>query len=195
MSAPSGGTGPSFGGKSGENIVLTHEVPVLAIRLGIDPAAAASRDDTFTLTSSDGKYKKTLTVKDDRVDGDEFVDLVFDNLKMSQQYTLEVNPGAQGQPYKVFENLPYQELMEYYSILEEDDGLEGPLPPEQPAGGSGSGQSGGGTGASAGGDAAPQTLQADDSKLEEIEPTDPEETSSGETGEEAEPGVVHNTKW
>lgn len=196
MSSPSGGTGPAFGGKSGENVILTHEIPAVAIRLAIDPASAASRDDTFTLSSSDGKYKKTLTVKDDKVDGDEFVDIVFDNLKTSQQYTLEVNPGAQGQPYKVFENLSYQELMEYYSMLEEDDGLEGVLPPEQPAGGSsGGGQAGGGTGASSGGDATPQTVQMDDAKLEEIQPTDPEEMASGGTDEEAEPDVIRNTKW
>ena len=195
MSSPSAGGAPSFGGKSGENVVLTHEIPVLAIRLGIDPASAQSRDDTFTLSSSDGKYKKTLTVKDDRVDGDEFVDIVFDNLKTTQQYTLEVNPGAQGQPYKVFENLSYEELMEYYSILEEDDGLEGPLPPEQTAGGSsGGGQTGGG--ATSGGDAKAQSLQADEAKLDEIEPTDPEEMATGGSGEEEEEqGVVRNTKW
>jgi hypothetical protein len=113
-----------YGAKSGAAANLTHLVPMLHIRLPIDPADASSKDDKFTLSSSDGKYKKEMTVKDDRLDGDQYVDLVFENLKTSASYTLEINPGAQGSPYKLFENVPFQELVEYYSVPGEGDELE-----------------------------------------------------------------------
>jgi hypothetical protein len=108
---------------SGQPSRLIHRMPELRVRLAIDPAAATSADDTFTLTSDDGSFKKVLTVRDDAVPGDEFTDLIFANLKTTLKYTLEVNPGKEGAPYKVFENVPFQELVEYYSLLEPDDEL------------------------------------------------------------------------
>jgi hypothetical protein len=102
---------------------VIHAVPILYLRIAIDPSLPDSQDDKFTLKSSDGKYNKILTVKDDRLEGDECIDLVFDNLKVSQKYTLEVDPGAEGSPYKLFEDVPYQELIDYYSLLEEGDSL------------------------------------------------------------------------
>ena len=65
-----------------------------------------------------------LTVKEDKLDGDEFVDLVYENLKISQAYTLEIDPGAQGEKYNLFEEVPYPELIDFYSELEPGDGLE-----------------------------------------------------------------------
>ena len=114
----------SFSFKTGELSVLTHISPVLHIRLGINPERAESKDDKFRLYSSDGKYDEVLTVKDDKVDGDEFVDLVYENLKVSQAYTLEIDPGAQGDKYNLFEEVPYQELIDFYSELEPGDELE-----------------------------------------------------------------------
>jgi len=113
-----------FTSKSGAEARLVHRTPALHIRIPIDPAEAASQDDTFTLKSSDGSYQVRQTVKDDKVPGDAYVDLIFENLKVSLKYTLEVNPGAQGSPYKVFEDVPFQELVDYYSILEPGDELE-----------------------------------------------------------------------
>lgn len=120
-----------FEAKSGERARLVHKIPVLHIRIPIDPAEASSQDDTFTLKSNDGKYQVQQTIKDDKVDGDAYVDLVFENLKESLTYTLEVNPGAQGSPYKVFEDVPYQELVDYYSLLEPGDELEPAAPAQQ----------------------------------------------------------------
>jgi hypothetical protein len=115
-----------FTSKSGEEARLVHGVPVLHVRIPIDPAEAASQDDTFTLKSTDGKYQVQQTIKDDKVPGDAYVDLIFENLKASLKYTLEVNPGAQGSPYKIFEDVPYQDLVDYYSLLEPGDDLEPP---------------------------------------------------------------------
>jgi len=114
----------TFDIKTGEVSRLVHYTPILHVRIPIDPKLAESKDDKFKLTSGDGKYEKVLTVKDDKVDGDDFIDLVYDGLKVSQKYTLEVDPGAEGSPYKLFEDVPYQELVDYYSILEEGDELE-----------------------------------------------------------------------
>ncbi len=110
--------------KSGKLTELVHPLPELYLRLPIDPSDAASKDDKFKLTSTDGKYEKTLTVKDDQVPGDKYLDLVFRNLKMSQNYTLEIDPGKEGKPYKIFENVPFKDLIDYYSMLEKGDTIE-----------------------------------------------------------------------
>jgi len=111
--------------KSGEKNNLEIILPELYIRIPINPNLAESLDDKFKLTSADGKYKQDFTIKDDKLDGDDFVDLCFQNLKYSQKYTLEIDPGAEGSPYKVFEDLNYQNILDYYSELEEEDDLEG----------------------------------------------------------------------
>jgi hypothetical protein len=119
---------------SGEPYRLIHRIPTLQIRLAIDPADATSADDKFTLKSTDGTYQKVMTVKDDSIPGDEFTDLVFENLKTTLNYTLEVDPGKEGSPYKVFENVPFQDLVEYYALVEPEDDLEEksqPLPQAQ----------------------------------------------------------------
>jgi len=110
--------------KSGVRAPLVYTTPTLHIRLPIDPEEAASKDDRFTLTSADGTYEKVLTVRDDAVEGDAFVDLVFDNLRQSAAYTLEVDPGAEGTPYALFEEVPYGELVEHYALLQPGDRLE-----------------------------------------------------------------------
>lgn len=111
--------------KSGVKNDLKIILPELYIRIPINPNLAESLDDKFKLTSADGKYKQVFTVKDDKINGDDFVDLCFQNLKYSQKYTLEIDPGAEGSPYNVFEDLTFQEILDYYSELEEDDDLEG----------------------------------------------------------------------
>ncbi len=110
-------------GKSGQQLSVVHRMPVLHVRLGISPADPNHKDDKFTLSSASGEYKKTLTVKDDTVPADEFIDLIFDHLKHSDIYTLEITTG--GTTEKLFENVPYQELIEHYSEVEGLDGLEG----------------------------------------------------------------------
>ena len=78
----------------------------LAIQLDINPDEAASKDDKFTLYSTDEAktYSQEKTIKDDKVDGDEYVDLKFTDLKPDLSYSLEVDPGEDGEPYYVFED-------------------------------------------------------------------------------------------
>ncbi len=164
-----------FGSKSGEKTELVHQVPMLHVRIPIDPADAANHDATFKLTSADGSYQKQLTIKDDKVPGDAYVDLIFENLKVSLKYTLEINPGAQGSPYKVFENVPYQELVDYYSLLEPGDELE-PAQAQQQSqsqgGASTNWDSEGGSAASYGGDPEDTDTAMEDILMAETPVTD-----------------------
>lgn len=121
---PEDNTGHDFSLKSGKKSILLHYTPVLHIRLPINPYLAQSKDDKFRLYSSDGKYERTLTIKDDKVDGDAFVDLIFSGLKVGLKYTLEIDPGAEGEKYNIFEDVPYQEIIDYYAMLEPGDDLE-----------------------------------------------------------------------
>lgn len=103
----------------GENVI---ESPVLEmpqtpqasiiIRLPIDPNSEEAQDDTFRLYSTDKEktYDQMLTVKDDKVDGDEFLDLEFTGLNTMLRYTLEIDPGSRGKSYFGFEDKAYREL-------------------------------------------------------------------------------------
>jgi hypothetical protein len=88
------------------------ESNTLKIRLDIDPDDEASQDDTFRLYSSDkpGAYDKTLTVKADKTPGDGYLDLEFTGLDESSSYSLEINPGKEGDVYLLFKNVPYKDL-------------------------------------------------------------------------------------
>jgi hypothetical protein len=84
---------------------------VLHVRLEIDPRQAEARDDVFRLIGDDGAYTQTKTIRDDQIPGDDYVDLKFDSLIRGLRYSLEVNPGAEGEPYLAFENLSWGQLL------------------------------------------------------------------------------------
>ncbi|MBP1730038.1 MAG: hypothetical protein H6Q55_467 [Deltaproteobacteria bacterium] len=179
----------SFQGKSGIQLPVVHQVPALYVRLGIDPSDSKHKKDKFVLTSASGKYNKTLTVTDDSVPGDGFLDLVFSQLRQSDKYTLEYHPGDGGGPQKLFENIPFQELLEHYSFVEEDDGLEG-QESESSSEESGSAKDEE-TGGTEGGDATPTTLSAKPQFKDGHSPFDPEADSEEDEGG----GVIRNLDW
>ncbi len=82
------------------------------ITLQIDPDDENSQDDTIRLFSTDDAktYGKTLTIKDDKVPGDNCLTLEFTELNENPAYTLEVNPGNQGNIYFLFENKTLEEI-------------------------------------------------------------------------------------
>lgn len=82
----------------------------LRVRLDIDPNDAKSRDDKFTLKSTDGSFTQTKTVKDDQTPGDAFVDLLFTGVPTTKDFALEVDLGKEGKPELVFDQVPYGEL-------------------------------------------------------------------------------------
>ncbi len=89
----------------------------LLIRLDIDPGAAESLDDVFTLESSDGAFKQNKTVADDTTPGDAYVDLRFTGLRREASYTLTIDPGKEGQLYQLFKSVPGSDL----GLLSPDD--------------------------------------------------------------------------
>lgn len=94
-----------------------HELRVLVlkvrVRLAINPNDTASRDDQFILHAVRGSSEQKIikTIKDDQVPGDNSVDLVYEHLWRDHRYTLEVDPGAEGEPYQVFKDVPLSQLI------------------------------------------------------------------------------------
>lgn len=99
--------------ETGRKHVLVWVRHTLHIRLPIDPRKASSWDDRFTLIehAADGMLRRQArSVKDDHVPGDAFVDLIYRGLRRGRSYSLEVDPGAEGDPYLLFEEIPFDEL-------------------------------------------------------------------------------------
>ncbi|MBN1760997.1 MAG: hypothetical protein JW863_21900 [Chitinispirillaceae bacterium] len=82
------------------------------MRFDVDPNEKNSSDEQFILTSTDAAQtiKQIKTIKDDLTQGDDTVEILFDNLDRSLSYSLQVDPGAEGELYYIFENRPYNEL-------------------------------------------------------------------------------------
>lgn len=87
----------------------------LKVRLNINPNDTHSRDDQFILHAVKGSAAQKIikTIKDDKVPGDDTVDLVYEHLWREHRYTLEVDPGAEGEPYNVFKDIPLQQLVSH----------------------------------------------------------------------------------
>ncbi|MBN2532393.1 MAG: phage late control D family protein [Spirochaetales bacterium] len=95
---------------TGKNYTLSF--PTIELHLEIDPNNAESIDDKYILFSTDDNkyFKRTFTVKDDKIPGNEYVDLFFPGIDPQLNYSLKIDPGAGGEPYFMFENMSYDEL-------------------------------------------------------------------------------------
>ncbi|MFV8756682.1 hypothetical protein ACNOYE_39565 [Nannocystaceae bacterium ST9] len=86
----------------------------LDVRLEIDPAAATSANDRFTLRSSaragSATYSQTKTVRDDKIAGDDCVDLRFTDIVPGLTYWLEVDPGPPDSPHFIIQAMPWSEF-------------------------------------------------------------------------------------
>ncbi|MBN2533883.1 MAG: hypothetical protein JXB88_13415, partial [Spirochaetales bacterium] len=82
-------------------------ISTLALRLAIDPAQRDNKDDTYTLYSNDPEkyYKCSQTVKDDKIEGDNYLDLHFVGIRSDVPFSLEVDMGKEGGAYHIFEKL------------------------------------------------------------------------------------------
>lgn len=116
--------------KSGKINILTVFPNNILVDLEIDPEDQASHDDKYTLFchNDESIYKKSLTVKDDRIEGDEFISLKFENVKSNHNYSLKIDPGDEGEPYLLFEDVPLDTLLngtyEYEGSEEETETKE-----------------------------------------------------------------------
>jgi hypothetical protein len=91
-----------------EHVFRVHTV---VVRIDIDPNEPERHDDRFRLFSEDGSYDATLTVQDDQVPGDKYLDLRFTGTPTTASFSLEVDEGTGGGKYLLLENVPYQDLL------------------------------------------------------------------------------------
>jgi hypothetical protein len=103
----------------GENVIDSEilELPrvedakkgILKVRIPIDPAKEDADDDVYMLFSTDSAatYSKTLSVRDDKIKGDNFLDLEFTDMVDDLKYSLKVLPGNKDKGYLLFEEQPF----------------------------------------------------------------------------------------
>jgi hypothetical protein len=93
----------------------THEMiisePWVEIEFLMDPSKCSTRDK-FILSSTDDSYRKELTVKDDKIDGDNKITLHFTKVKPGLLYNLEYIPENESIGFMIFENAPYEDIVE-----------------------------------------------------------------------------------
>src|SRR5690606_24663262 len=88
----------------------------LVLRLNLDPDDEANQDDRYVLEASGGGLPPQVTTAADAITPDDpFTDLLYVGLDRGLSYTLRVEQGldasgAQGEPYTVFEDVPFARL-------------------------------------------------------------------------------------
>jgi hypothetical protein len=81
----------------------------LWIKVDLMPEEAKLSTDTLHLYSESGEFDRKQSVGDFTNSSDISVEIVFQDVPMDQQYSLEIIP-AEGAPYKVFSNTAYSDL-------------------------------------------------------------------------------------
>lgn len=112
----------------------------LYIRLAIDPLSIEEDDPdgfSFVLFSveqegaeanggaSSYQYQQTKTVADDKIEGDEFIDLEYTDLVPGLSYSLEVR-HEEGLGYPVLERVPFEQLFSAVPSGDEEEAEERP---------------------------------------------------------------------
>ncbi len=102
--------------KTGKRYILKLVDYKLHVRLDINPNDKTSTDDRFTLFGGhhidDRQYEMVKSTKDDVIDGDDYVDLVFTDLIPKLRYWLKVDPGKEGEPYYAIEDVDWSDLVQ-----------------------------------------------------------------------------------
>jgi hypothetical protein len=83
------------------------ETKPIFFRLHMDPARVAALKEEFRLFSTDGSYSRTEAT--DRIPGNAYMDLMFDDAPTELSYSLEIS-GPGRKPYLVFEAVPFAKL-------------------------------------------------------------------------------------
>jgi len=80
----------------------------IAFMVMFDPGDPKQQDDSATLQSSDGAYSKQLLIKDgEDIDGGKR--LIFEDVHPDKVYSLQIDPGAEGEPFFVFRKIKVTE--------------------------------------------------------------------------------------
>ncbi|GEM_PF-4962690 len=76
------------------DFIFSPDKTSLFLRLPLAAIGPNTEAASFRLTSKDEPaFDKTLTMKDDLVEGDEFAELLFEDVFTRGRFTLEVDPG------------------------------------------------------------------------------------------------------
>jgi hypothetical protein len=91
---------------------LVVEWPSLSVEFQMDTEDVNNLDDVYTLFSTDEAetYNRPYTVRDDTIQGDEFLTLTWRGLDPSLNYTLKIDPGIGEDAYYLFTDVPYNTL-------------------------------------------------------------------------------------
>ena len=91
--------------RTGRSHIITF--PVFVLRIEIDPSDPESENDTYCVFSTDNAkaYKKTLKAKENKIPGDNYIDLHFPGVVKDLQYTLEITPESGAASYCPFKNV------------------------------------------------------------------------------------------
>ena len=87
------------------------ETKPIFLRLHMDPDKVAALKEQFRLFSTDGSYSQTEAT--DRIQGNAYMDLMFDGAPTNLSYSLEIS-GPGSKPYLVFENVPFAKLKGFH---------------------------------------------------------------------------------
>ena len=98
--------------RTGRRHTFRPPVNKVVIELFLDPDDESTADDIFTLYSTDEAetYRRSLTVKDDKIPGDERCTLEFTDVDPRMSYTLIIDPGVDEPVYELFSDVPYEVL-------------------------------------------------------------------------------------
>ena len=91
--------------------IFSPDLTSLFIRLPLQAIGPDTDAATFHLTSQDDPpFDKTLTMKDDLIPGDEFAELLFEDVFTRGRFTLEVDPGGGNPKFTVFKDKSFLDL-------------------------------------------------------------------------------------
>ncbi len=89
---------------SGRTYRIKVKVFTVKIEMHCDPDDPSRTDDSATLESTDGKYRRTVkwTEGEKKENG---VILKFKDVKPNKKYNLLIDPGVDGEPFYAFKNV------------------------------------------------------------------------------------------
>lgn len=82
----------------------------IILRLDISPGQGTSCKDQYCLSATDGSYKCIKTVGAEMIEGEDYVDLLYEKLDQSKYYTLDHRSDTTGESYTYFKNISFAAL-------------------------------------------------------------------------------------
>jgi hypothetical protein len=116
-SAPPSSAAPASSGDCAEIPAAAHAVLTTQIKLGVKVMFPVDQTSQFphklTLSNDDGSYSKTITLSASQAgDTDGTSVVTFADLTEGHTYTLQCDNGDGTDPYNLFENQPYDQIVD-----------------------------------------------------------------------------------